>query len=204
MNILLVDDHAIVRAGLGRMLMMTPGTQVFEAATGRDGLAIARANTLDLMILDLNLPELGGIELVARHRQIGATPILVLSMHADPLYVARALNAGAQGYVSKNASPDELLLAIRKVAAGERYVEQAIAQELVTQAYVPATTLAQLAPRDLEILRHLAAGRSLSEIADILGLGYKTIANNCSLIKSKLGVVRTADLLRIALEAGLS
>jgi two-component system, NarL family, invasion response regulator UvrY len=203
MRILLVDDHAVVRAGLRRMLAAISQDEIFEAETGREGLAIARAQGLDLIILDLNLPQLGGVELVARLRQSVATPILVLSMHAEPLYVTRALNAGAQGYVSKNASPEEMLTAIRRVGGGGRYIEQELAQALALQTADPAGSLAQLAPRDLEILRQLAAGKSLSEIADLLGLGYKTIANNCSLIKTKLGVARTADLLRLALEAGL-
>jgi len=204
MKILLVDDHAVVRAGLRRMLAMVSEAEILEAATGRESLAIARAQSLDLIVLDLNLPELGGVELVARLRQVSSAPILVLSMHAEALYVTRALNAGAQGYVSKNASPDELLTAIRRVGAGGRYVENEIAQALALQTATPASSMAQLAPRELEILRQLAAGKSLSEIADVLGLGYKTIANNCSLIKTKLGVTRTADLLRLALEAGLS
>lgn len=203
MRILLVDDHAVVRAGLRRMLAAISQDEIFEAETGREGLAIARAQSLDLIIVDLNLPQLGGVELVARLRQISATPILVLSMHAEPLYVTRALNAGAQGYVSKNASPEEMLTAIRRVGTGGRYIEHELAQALALQTATPASSLAQLAPRDLEILRQLAAGKSLSEIADLLGLGYKTIANNCSLIKTKLGVARTADLLRLALEAGL-
>lgn len=204
MKILLVDDHAVVRAGLRRMLAMASDAEILEAATGRESLAIARSQNLDLIILDLNLPELGGIELVARLRQIGPMPILVLSMHAEPLYVTRALDAGAQGYVSKSASPEELLTAIRRVGAGGRYVEQEIAQEIALQPSTQVGSLAQLAPRDLEILRQLAAGKSLGEIAEALGLGYKTIANNCSLIKTKLGVTRTADLLRLALEAGMS
>ena len=204
MRILLVDDHAVVRAGLRRMLAMASDTEILEAATGRESLAIARSQSLDLIILDLNLPELGGIELVARLRQVGPMPILVLSMHAEPLYVTRALDAGAQGYVSKNASPEELLTAIRRVGAGGRYVEQEIAQQIALQPSTQIGSLAQLAPRDLEILRQLAAGKSLGEIADALGLGYKTIANNCSLIKTKLGVTRTADLLRLALESGMS
>jgi two-component system, NarL family, invasion response regulator UvrY len=202
-RILLVDDHAVVRAGLRRLLAMVSQDEILEAATGREGLAIARAQSLDLIVVDLNLPELGGVELVARLRQISTTPILVLSMHAEALYVTRALNAGAQGYLSKNASPDELLTAIRKVGAGGRYVEQEIAQTLAVQTSASPGSLAQLAPRELEILRHLAAGKSLSEIALALGLGYKTIANNCTAIKSKLGVSRTADLLRLALEANL-
>ncbi len=203
MKILLVDDHAIVRAGLRRLLAMVSDAEILEATTGRESLAIVKSHSLDLIILDLNLPELGGIELVARLRQLGPAPILVLSMHAEPLYVTRALEAGAQGYVSKNASPDELLTAIRRVGAGGRYVEQEIAQSIAVQSSAPSASLAQLTPRDLEILRHLAAGRSLGEIAESLGLGYKTIANNCSLIKTKLGVTRTADLLRLALEAGV-
>jgi DNA-binding NarL/FixJ family response regulator len=203
MKVLLVDDHAIVRAGLRRLLATVSDDEVLEATNGRQALSVARAQGLDLIILDLNLPELGGVELIARLRQAGSAPILVLSMHAEPLYVTRALEAGAQGYVSKNAAPDELLAAVRRVAGGGRYVEQEIAQALAVQP-AQAATLSQLAPRDLEILRLLAAGKSLSEIADALGLGYKTIANNCSLIKTKLGVTRTADLLRLALEAGVS
>jgi two-component system invasion response regulator UvrY len=204
MRILLVDDHAIVRTGLRKLLAMVSDAEVLEAKTGRESLAIAKAHQLDMIILDLNLPELGGIELLSRLRQNGDTPILVLSMHAEPLYVTRALEAGAQGYVSKNASPEELLTAIRLVGSGGRYVEQEIAQALVLYSAIPAASLAQLAPRDLEILRLLAAGRSLGQIAEALGLGYKTIANNCSLIKTKLGVTKTADLLRLALEAGVS
>jgi len=204
MKIMLVDDHAIVRTGLRKLLAMVSNAEIFEAKTGRESLAMARAHDLDMIVLDLNLPELGGLELLARLRQVGSMPILVLSMHAEPIYVTRALEAGAQGYVTKNASPEELLSAIRQVGGGGRYVEHELAQALILHSQVPTASLAQLAPRDLEILRHLAAGRSLGEIAEALGLGYKTIANNCSLIKTKLGVTKTADLLRLALEAGVT
>ena len=136
--------------------------------------------------------------------QTGAAPILVLSMHAEPLFITRALAAGAQGYVSKNAAPEELITAVRRVVGGGRYVEAELAQALVAAPPEVNATLDQLAPRDMEILRLLARGRSLSEIADALGLGYKTIANICTQIKSRLGVARTADLVRIALEAGLT
>jgi len=122
-------------------------------------------------------------------------------MHAEPLYARRALDAGAAGYVSKNAAPDELLAAVRKVAAGGRYVEAEIAQAL---ALGEADALGALGPRDLEIMRLLAGGASLAEIAAALGVGYKTVANNLTLIKSKLGVARTADLVRLAIEAGVS
>jgi DNA-binding NarL/FixJ family response regulator len=204
MKILLVDDHAIVRAGLRRLLSAATNAEITEATTGRDGLAATRAQGFDLIVLDMNMPELGGLELLARFRQQTTAPILVLSMHAEPLYVTRALEHGAQGYVSKNVSPDELLTAVRRVSGGGRYVESEIAQTLATQTAATVSGLDQLSPRDLEILRLLAAGRSLAEIAAALGLGYKTIANTCSLIKAKLGVTKTADLLRLALKAGVS
>jgi two-component system invasion response regulator UvrY len=201
MSILIVDDHAIVRDGLKRLI--GADTEILEAANGRDALALARARDPDLVILDLNLPGLGGLELLRRLVQVGARRILVLTMHGEPLYAKRALEAGAAGYMTKNAAPDELLTAIRRVAAGGRYVEAELAQALVVQAAEPAT-FDNLSPRELEIMRLLAGGASLAEIADALGVGYKTVANTCSQIKSKLGVSRTADLVRLAIETGVS
>jgi len=204
MNILIVDDHAIVRAGLRRLLRGLFEGEVLEAATGREALALARGRSLDLVLLDMNLPELGGLELLSRLATVAPNlPVLVLSMHAEPLYVTRAMGAGARGYVSKNIAPDELVTAIKQVASGGRYVEGELAQALVLNPAPAIEPLEQLTPRDLEIMRLLAQGRSLSEIADALGLGYKTIANTCTQIKAKLGVNRTADLVRVALEAGI-
>ena len=203
MTILIVDDHAIVRAGLKRLVDPDGRGDVLEAANGRDALALVRARAPDLIILDLNLPGLGGLELLRRMVQVGARRILVLTMHAEPLYAKRALEAGAAGYVTKNASPDELMAAVRKVAAGGRYVEAELAQALAIQAAEPAT-FDNLSPRELEIMRLLAGGGSLAEIADALGVGYKTVANACSQIKAKLGVARTADLVRLAIETGVS
>ncbi|CAN5130938.1 response regulator transcription factor [soil metagenome] len=203
MNILLVDDHAIVRDGLRRLLAALAPREIHEAATGRDALAIARRTRFDLVVLDLNLPDLGGLELLERLLHICPTQILVLSMHAEPLYVKRAMDAGARGYVSKNAAPDELLKAVRKVAGGGRYIESELAQNLVLQGEAASHALEQLSSRDLEILRLLARGKSLGEIADALGLGYKTVANLCTQIKARLGAARTTDLVRLAIEAGI-
>ena len=202
MKILIVDDHAIVRDGLSRLLATDGDHELRMAANGRDALIAARAFRPDLVILDLNLPGLGGLELLRRLVAIEAGKILVLSMHAEPLYARRALEAGAHGYVSKNAAPDELLAAVRRVASGGRYIEAEIAQELALGG--GAETLNALSPRELEIMRLLAAGSSLAEIAEALGASYKTIANTCTLIKSKLGVARTADLVRLAIETGVS
>jgi DNA-binding NarL/FixJ family response regulator len=200
MTILLVDDHALVRAGVKRLLATQATGDILEASNGRDALALIRRQRPELVILDLNLPGLGGLELLRRMIAAGAGPILVLSMHGEPLYAKRALDAGAAGYVTKNASPDELLTAVRRVLAGGRYVEAELAQALATAG----ASLDQLTARELEIMRLLAGGASLAEIAEAVGVGYKTVANNCVQIKSKLGVTRTADLVRLAIETGVS
>jgi DNA-binding NarL/FixJ family response regulator len=130
--------------------------------------------------------------------------ILVLSMHAEPLYAARAMELGARGYLSKNASAEELLTAVRRVADGGRYIENEIAQDMALQAAASGHGLQDLTERDLEIMRLLAEGMNLTEIADALGIGYKTVANACSHIKAKLGVTRTNDLVRLAMTLGVA
>jgi len=204
MRILLVEDHAIVRDGLKRLLGGLGDAQVIEAADGRQALAVARAEAIDLVVLDLNLPGLGGLELLRRLRGVCEAKVLVLSMHAEPLYAARALDAGAAGYVSKNASPEELIAAVQRVAAGGRYVEGEIAQALALQGAALGQPIGQLSAREMEIMRLLAGGASLAEIAEALGVGYKTVANTASQMKVKLGVARTADLVRLAIETGVS
>jgi DNA-binding NarL/FixJ family response regulator len=203
MNILLVDDHALVRAGLKRLLATVWSGEILEAASGREALNTLRDLRFDLVILDLNLPGLGGLELLRRMIQAGAGPILVLSMHGEPLYARRALEAGAAGYVTKNASPEELLTAVRRVTSGGRYVEAELAQALAVQTPGAAQEFDNLTAREIEIMRLLAKGASLAEIAAAVGVGYKTVANSCSQIKSKLGVSRTADLVRLAIETGV-
>ena len=205
MRILLVDDHAIVRAGLRRLLGGQGALEIVEAASGRDALSRYRDARPDIVILDLNLPGIGGLELLQRLMLDDPTAcVLVFSMHSEPVYASRALQAGARGYVSKNAAPDELLVAIRKLAGGGRYIENAIAQELALQGAPEGHPLHHLTERDMEIMRLLAEGRSLAEIAAALGVGYKTVANTCSQIKGKLGVARTADLIRLAIEMGVT
>ena len=207
MKILLVDDHAIVRSGLRRMLAAElPGVRISEAATGREALVLARAEQPALIVLDLNLPGLGGLELLRRlvteHPQ---ARVMVLSMHAEAFYATRALRAGAVGYLSKNASPEELLEAVRRVAAGGRYIEADIAQGLALQTVVETENkMDRLTERDLEIMRLLGDGQDLSNIADALGVSYKTVANTCSQIKAKLGVARTVDLVRLSIAGGVA
>jgi two-component system, NarL family, invasion response regulator UvrY len=205
MKILLVDDHVIVRAGLRNLLTAVSDTRISEAATGRDAMLLLRNDKPDLVLLDLNLPGIGGLELLRRMLlEDKAARIIVLTMHAEPLYAARAMELGARGYLSKNASAEELLGAVWRVAAGGRYIENEIAQELALQTLETCNGLQDLTERDLEIMRLLAEGMNLTEIADALGVSYKTVANTCSHIKSKLGVTRTNDLVRLAMTLGVA
>ena len=205
MKILIVDDHPIVRAGLRRLLAAEPTIEICEAADGREALDTLREQRPSLVILDLNLPGLGGIEVIARLKIADPEArILVLSMHDDYIHVTRALQAGAAGYISKNARPEELLEAVRRVAGGHTYIEHEIAEGLVfSNLRTPLHPLDDLSSRDLEMLRLLAQGRTLPQIADTLGIAYKTAANSSSRIKTKLGASGTADLIRIAIRSGL-
>jgi DNA-binding NarL/FixJ family response regulator len=180
-------------------------SEILEAATGEEALLRLRQHRPDLILLDLNLPGVGGLELLRRMRDEATDiRIVVLSMHAEPLYVRRAMELGASGYLSKNASADELLTAVRRVTGGDRYIESEIAQELALLAVSKVNVLQDLTERDLEVMRLLAQGMSLVELAETLGLGYKTVANTCTQIKAKLGVRRTNDLIRLAMTLGIT
>ena len=205
MKLLLVDDHAVVRAGLQRLLAASAGTTVLEAANGRDALALIRSERPDLVVLDMNLPGLGGLELLRRllQEQPGLR-VLVLTMHFDLVYAEGVLQAGASGFVTKNTSAEELLAAIQRVSEGGRYIEHEIAQALALRSVAAGNAPPTLSEREHEILRLLANGYSLGEIAEAIGVSYKTIANACSQIKTRLGVERTTELVRMAVELGLS
>ncbi|MCP5410563.1 MAG: response regulator transcription factor [Alphaproteobacteria bacterium] len=202
---MVVDDHAIVRSGIRRLLKEREGTDVLEAVNGEEALETARTHALDLIVLDLNLPALGGLELLRRLvRTRPQLPILVFSQLAEAIYAARALEAGARGFVSKNAMPEELLEAVEAILAGGTAIEKDIQREMAIRDVMEDAYLKPLSERDLEILRLLAAGNTLSEIADKLGVAYKTVANTLSRIKEKLGVGQTSDLIRIAVSRGLA
>jgi two-component system, NarL family, invasion response regulator UvrY len=201
MKILLVDDHMVVREGVRRLLSDMDGVQIFEAASGEEALALFAKERPELVLLDLNLTGIGGLELLRRLlAEDDKVRVVVFSMHAEPIYAARALRLGARGYVSKSAGADELITAVKRVAEGGRYVEREIAGELAFTQISSDDPLQQLTTREIEILRLLGEGNSLTEIAQATGVAYKTVANTCSIIKSKLGVERTADLIRVSME----
>jgi two-component system invasion response regulator UvrY len=192
MKLLIVDDHPIVRSGLRRLLAAEPQFDIAEAADGEEALGMLREWRPDMVVLDLNLPGISGLELLRR-------------MLDNPIYVARAVEAGARGYVSKTVPPEQILEAARRVGGGGTYLDHEIAQELALwNLRTPQDPLRELSSRDVEILRLLAEGRSLGEIAQAVGLTYKTVANHCTRLKAKLALSRTADLIRLAISSGLA
>ena len=204
-RILVVDDHAIVRSGIRRLLAELPHLELHESENGEDALERVRGGRFDLIILDLNLPGLGGLELL--RRLLKASPkatVLVFSLHTEAIYANRAMEAGARGFVSKSAAPEEFIAAVKTILAGGTAIEADIAAEIATQEIGETVYLRPLTQRDLEILRLLAAGNSLTQISEALGIAYKTVANTLSRIKEKLGVTHTADLIRIAIGRGLA
>jgi DNA-binding NarL/FixJ family response regulator len=206
MKILIVEDHPIVQAGLRRLLSPDPQIEIWEVASGKEALRIFKTRRPDLVILDLNLPGVGGLEVIGQLKvEDAAARILVLSVHDNALYVTRAMQAGAMGYVSKSAPPDEILEAVKRVAAGRPYIERSIAQELaLLNIRRPSDPLRELSRRDLEVLRLLGDGCTLAQIAETMGVSHKTIVNNCTQIKAKLGLERTADLIRMAVLHGIT
>jgi DNA-binding NarL/FixJ family response regulator len=197
MKILIVDDHVVVREGMRRLLLDMRDVELCEASNEEEALVVLKRERPDLVVLDLNLPGAGGLELLrCMLKDNSRVRVVVFSMHAEPLYAARALQMGARGYVSKGAGASELVTAIDRVAEGGRYVESGIADELAFGRQSADDPMRRLTLRESEILRLLGIGKSLGEIAAATGVSYKTVANTCSKIKSKLGVERTADLIR--------
>jgi len=201
MNILLVDDHAVVRAGVGRLLATEANVSILEAESTQEALDVCRRERPDLIILDLNLPGSSGLELLRQLVQLDKSMrILVLSMHSEPVYAARALEAGARGYISKSAAAEEFVEAVRQVGRGRHYVEREIAAELAVVKFSGADPLSQLTAREIDILRLLGEGKSYTQIAAALRISYKTVANLTSAIRAKLAVDTTADLIRLSVE----
>lgn len=201
LKVLLVDDHIVVREGVRRLISNVREAILTEASSGAEALALVGKDPPDLILLDLNMKGIGGLELLRRLLlRDPKARVIVFSMHAEPIYAARALRLGAKGYVSKSAAADELLAAIKKVSEGGHYIERELASQLAIAQYSGDDPLQQLTTREVEILRLLGEGKSMTEIAEALGVSYKTIANSCSMMKSKLGLERTADLIRTSIE----
>ena len=207
LRVLIVDDHAVVREGLARILVGTgEGWTVGEASSGFQALDWLRRDRADVVIVDLSMPGMGGLDLLKRVRaEFGRLPVLVLSMHAEEQYALRAFKAGANGYMTKDGASGELIQALRKIAGGGAYVSADLAERVVLQLNggVGVARHAQLSDRELEVLRRLVAGQRPTEIAQALHLSVKTISTHKSRIQEKLALPTLADLVRYGLEHDL-
>lgn len=206
-TVLIADDHALLRNGLKQLLAGERTIKkIGEAGSGRETLEQLQAEHWDLLILDINMPDRSGIDIL---RQIRATQsdtrILVLSGFPERQYAVNVLRAGASGYVNKEMAPEELLTAVRTVLQGRRYVTPALAEQLVNELDddhdKPAHT--KLSEREFQIFRKLAAGRSATEIADELCISVKTVSTYRTRIFEKMGFVSNADITTYALRNNL-
>jgi len=199
-RVLIADDHKIVRDGLKRILASAADLEVAgEAASGDEALALVRANDYDIAMIDMSMPGISGIALLKRLKaEKPKMKLLVLSMHGEHQYAARALKAGASGYLTKDSAADQLLGALRKIAAGGVHISDAAASALVAS---PAQSSHEsLSDREFEVMRLLVEGLGPSEIGERLHLSVKTVSTHKTRILEKLGVGSTAELVRYALE----
>jgi DNA-binding NarL/FixJ family response regulator len=197
-RILLADDHKIVRDGLKRILATTPDLEVAgEAANGDELLKLVRGGDYDVAVVDMSMPGLSGLALIKRLKdEKPKLRILVLSMHVESQYAARALKAGASGYLNKDSAAEQLVGAIRKVAAGGMHIGEAAAASLVAAGKSPHEALSD---REFEVLRLLVEGLGPTEIGERLHLSVKTVSTHKTRFLEKLNVGSTAELVRYAI-----
>ncbi|MFI3157475.1 MAG: response regulator transcription factor [Methylococcaceae bacterium] len=206
-KVILVDDHAVVRAGFRMLLSAEADIDVIaEAERGEAACQLYLEQQPDVMVLDLSMPGIGGLESIRRIcNRDGNAKVLVFSVHHETVYVDRAMKAGAKGYITKNSAPGILVEAIQKIAAGEVYIEQGLMKNIppANSETDYRTIVETLSPREFDIFLLLAKGLTAHKIADELCLGYKTVANYGTQIKSKLQVSSVAELAHIAMVLGV-
>ena len=203
-RVLLIDDHPIVLQGCKKLLEGAGADEVDQAQSASEGFRIYRQQKPDVIVIDLAMQAgaLSGLSFLRRLRRIDtATPVLVLTMHRDPMIVGRALELGASGYVLKDAPPEEVVRAFQKVRAGQLFLSHDLASDVVfTRLREKVNRLERLTPRELQTLTLVAEGKPYGEIAEELEVSYKTVANICTQLKTKLGARTRPELMRIAIQ----
>jgi DNA-binding NarL/FixJ family response regulator len=208
LRVLLVDDHALVRAGMKSLLRDIEGVEVVgEASDGAEALALAAREAPDAVLMDIAMKGMSGLEAAAKFRELHpGVKVLILSMHASEEYVLQALRAGAAAYLIKDSATAELELALRSVMRGETYLSPAISRQVV-EGYVQRVGAAAaeepLTPRQREVLKRIAEGRTTKEIAFDLGLSVKTVETHRAQVMDRLGIRDVAGLVRYAMRTGL-
>src|SRR5919201_4868652 len=205
-KVLIVDDHPVVLSGCRSLFASDTSVKIDEANDAKSGHRAYMARKPDVTVIDIKLPDVSGFELMRRIRKDDPDArIIMFSMNADPAFVVRAVELGAQGYVSKGDDPRVLVKAVRKVVAGDNFISPQLAEAVTfSGASIKANPASRMSARELEILRLLGRGDKIVEIAQALDISYKTVANTTSLLKQKLGAKNHSDLIRIAVEMGLS
>ena len=211
-RVLIVDDHAIVRDGIRALLVLAPDiTVVGEAANGHDAIALARSLTPDVILMDIAMPDLGGLEATLEIRKDRPDArIVVLSQYADAEYVRRFLRAGVSGYLLKKAAGADLVAAIHAVQRGGLVLDPEIARDAVTGAAATAAQVAagpvpyeRLTDREKQVLKLVAEGRSNKDVAALLGISVKTAMSHREHVMAKLEAHNRTDLIRFALRCGV-
>jgi len=207
MKILIADDHAVFRRGLKETIGEAfPKVTFGEAQTALEAVEGVRQQNWDIVILDISMPGESGLDILNELKRLRPKlPILLLSMHPEEQYARRALKSGASGYLTKESVPEELKLAVRKIVAGGRYVSATLAEKLAydlrSGVDVPVHEL--LSDREFQVLRMIASGKTVKQIADEIALSVKTVSTYRARILEKTGMKTTAELIRYAIQAQL-
>lgn len=209
-RVLLADDHTLIRVGMRTLLQGIEGVEVVaEADNGRQALTLVAAHRPDVVLMDISMPELNGMEATARIvKEHAPARVIILSMHATEEYVLQALRAGASGYLLKDAGLSELELAVRSVARGETYLSPAVSKHVIgdymRRSGGETSSLDALTPRQREVLQLVAEGKSTKEIARALGVSVKTVETHRALLMERLDIHDIAGLVRYAIRSGLA
>jgi two-component system, NarL family, invasion response regulator UvrY len=202
---MIADDHAMLRQGLRTMLEQAHHEVTTDALSGEEACLLVEKNHPELLILDLDMPGIGGLETLKRilHRK-PQLRVLIFSMHDDCIYATRAIQAGARGYVTKTEPPEVVLEAVQKILKGGRYINNELAQSLsMYHLESQENPIQKLSPREFEVFRRIAQGEALAAIAKGMHIGYKTVANIQTSVRQKLGVETTGQLVHIAVRFGI-
>jgi len=215
-KVILADDHSLVRAGIRSLILNIPGVEVIgEADNGRDAIKLIDELNPDLVLLDIAMPELNGLEVVARiSKEFSDTKVIILSMHTNEEYVVQALRSGASGYLLKDAAPNELEIAVNAVMRGETYLSPAISKHVVDNYLKRISNVSpdkelspdiftQLTSRQREILQLIAEGNSTKEIANKLNVSIKTVETHRMQLMDRIGIHDVAGLVRYAIRVGI-
>ena len=204
-KVMIADDHAMLRQGLRTMLEQVNHQVLTDALSGEEAFLLVEKNHPDLLILDLDMPGIGGLETLKRilHRK-PQMRVLIFSMHDDCIYATRAIQAGARGYVTKTEPPEVVLEAVQKILKGGRYINNELAQSLsMYHLESQENPIQKLSPREFEVFRRIAQGEALAAIAKGMHIGYKTVANIQTSVRQKLGVETTGQVVHIAVRFGI-